>query len=455
MMLSQFADAAGAPTVAINARRRGWLHRDLADHLEPVGPKRVLSIDGGGVRGGLAIAVLERIEVLLRRRHGNHASFRLADYFDLIGGTSTGAVIAAALAAKGYAASDVRDLYADIVPRVFRGDGAFGLGNRLHPRFSGRHLLAALGDEFQDLTLGDARLHTGLAVVAKRVDVDQTWIMHNNPAGKYFNDPKDRSFVGNKHYLLANVLRASTAAPYHFAPDLIEIVRLPRKVQGLFIDGGVTPHNNPAFQFFLLTTLPTQGFRWATGQDKLHITSVGTGSLCNDVSTEQVRLMPTSQQAKHALTSVIDGAEHMAELVMQLLSEPSDPQELGAELGDLRDVRITPEPLFSYQRYQAELRGRFLREALGVALSARQLDRVRDMSHPDGFQIAYEIGQAIADRLVTEAHFPASFDLPPPPSLSGETAEPLVASHATFATSAPMPRPTRPLAPSARALARR
>jgi patatin-like phospholipase/acyl hydrolase len=64
------------------------------------GPKRILSIDGGGgVRGVVSLAFLERMEALLRAKTaGGDPDFRLSDHFDLIGGTSTGALIAAGLA---------------------------------------------------------------------------------------------------------------------------------------------------------------------------------------------------------------------------------------------------------------------------------------------------------------------------------------------------------------------
>src|ERR1041384_3003048 len=65
-------------------------------HLYSPGPKRILSLDGGGVRGVISLAYLERIQAILRERHG--PGLRLCDYFDLIGGTSTGSIIATGLA---------------------------------------------------------------------------------------------------------------------------------------------------------------------------------------------------------------------------------------------------------------------------------------------------------------------------------------------------------------------
>jgi patatin-like phospholipase/acyl hydrolase len=66
-------------------------------HLEPGSPRRILTLDGGGLRGILTLGILESVECELRQRHGNDPSFRLSDYFDLIVGTSTGAIITATL----------------------------------------------------------------------------------------------------------------------------------------------------------------------------------------------------------------------------------------------------------------------------------------------------------------------------------------------------------------------
>src|SRR4051794_35150365 len=81
----------------------------LLDRLQAPGPKRILALDGGGIRGAVTVALLRRIELMLRERHDN-PSMVLADYFDLIGGTSTGAIIAAALAI-GLPAENVEKIY--------------------------------------------------------------------------------------------------------------------------------------------------------------------------------------------------------------------------------------------------------------------------------------------------------------------------------------------------------
>ena len=79
---------------------------DRDRHLFGPGPKRILALDGGGVRGAITVAFLERIEEIFTKHYGKEV--RLGDHFDLVGGTSTGAIIAGALA-LGYRAAEVRE----------------------------------------------------------------------------------------------------------------------------------------------------------------------------------------------------------------------------------------------------------------------------------------------------------------------------------------------------------
>ena len=77
----------------------------------------MLTLDGGGVRGAITVAFLERIEEILHQRLGKQVS--LGDWFDLVGGTSTGSIIAGALA-LGYSVEDVKRFYLELAPRIFK-----------------------------------------------------------------------------------------------------------------------------------------------------------------------------------------------------------------------------------------------------------------------------------------------------------------------------------------------
>jgi patatin-like phospholipase/acyl hydrolase len=70
----------------------------LAERYETERPRKLLALDGGGIRGVLTLEVLIKIEEMLAEATGQGKEFRLCDFFDYIGGTSTGAIIAAGLA---------------------------------------------------------------------------------------------------------------------------------------------------------------------------------------------------------------------------------------------------------------------------------------------------------------------------------------------------------------------
>ena len=64
----------------------------LLERIAWPGAKKLLAIDGGGIRGVLSLQILQKIEDLLKAQ-AKRDTFRLADYFDYIAGTSTGAII--------------------------------------------------------------------------------------------------------------------------------------------------------------------------------------------------------------------------------------------------------------------------------------------------------------------------------------------------------------------------
>ena len=131
-------------------------------------------------------------------------------YFDLIGGTSTGAIIASALAI-GMSAEDVEKTYLEFGGEVFNDrEDQFGL-----PRLAScagattqSRCNASSTDYFGDRTLGDESIRTGLCIVAKRADTSSVWPLINHPGGRYY--PK------NRQILLRDAVRASTAAPTLF-----------------------------------------------------------------------------------------------------------------------------------------------------------------------------------------------------------------------------------------------
>ncbi len=178
-------------------------------HLFGPGPKRILALDGGGVRGAVSIAFLERLEELLKEKAGRPV--RLCDYFDLIGGTSTGAIIATALS-LGYTAAEIRQFYERLAPRVFYKPFYRLIG--WQAKFDSRRLLQELTEILGPRLLDSEDLQTGLGILLKRMDTGSSWTILNNPRSQYWDTPKDKGFSGNRYMPLVNLVRASAAAPH-------------------------------------------------------------------------------------------------------------------------------------------------------------------------------------------------------------------------------------------------
>jgi patatin-like phospholipase/acyl hydrolase len=195
--------------------------RGRDQHLANDGrPKRILALDGGGLRGILTLAILQEIETLLRARHGNDPKFRLCHYFDLVAGTSTGAIIAATVA-LGWSVEQIRAKYMDLGSRVF--EKSFFRDGVLRAKYDESRLINELQNVFgTKTTLGSDDLKTGLLLVTKRIDTGSWWPISNNPNGKYFA-ARPGGTVGNGEYPLWQVVRASTAAPAYFDPEKITI----------------------------------------------------------------------------------------------------------------------------------------------------------------------------------------------------------------------------------------
>ncbi len=219
----------------------------LRERFKRPGPKRILALDGGGSRGLLSLGVLEKLERHLGIRSGNPNAFRLADYFDLIGGTSTGAIIATTLA-LGWRARDIRELYFALLPAIFDKPQVPGPLRVLIPAFKNNALTKALKEHLGDRTLNSADLRTGLAIHAKRIDSGSAWVLVNNPDWCYFNAKADSVGIPNAQFYLRDLVQASAAAPTYFNDVRIDLARKGNRVtgHGHFFDGGVSPNNNPA-----------------------------------------------------------------------------------------------------------------------------------------------------------------------------------------------------------------
>ena len=390
----------------------------LRSYETRTGPKRILAIDGGGIRGALAVGLIDNIERALRQKLGRQ-DLVLSDYFDLIGGTSTGAIIAAGLA-LGRSADQLAELYRTLGPRVFHG-GGFRIP-LIQPRFDPKKLEEVIIEELGQATLGAADWKTGFAAIAKRVDTGSSWILTNCPRAKYWEgdpdeiarepDPAKRTTVPNRDYPLAKVVQASAAAPFYF--DMVRI-EVNRGDAGAFFDGAVTPHGNPALQLAMTALAPGYGMGWEAGADKLMIVSVGTGQhrpVRPEWATRPARL--AIWKAIHALTSLTYDTSQLAISVLQWLGTSPQPWHINSEIGSLQDATPGGAPLWTFVRYDAPLEARWLSQYMTTPPPDELLPKLARLDDDRQVPALYSIGLQVGEKLVKPEHFPDAFDPPPP-----------------------------------------
>ena len=371
------------------------------DKLSRAGPKRLLALDGGGIRGLISVEVLAAIESMLQRRLNRGDDFVLADYFDYIAGTSTGGIIATCLA-WGMRVSQVREFYQTNGKTMF--DKASIL-KRFHYKYDDEALAQKLREVFSEngapSTLGSTRLQSLLMLVMRNSTTDSPWPLCNNPAARY--NARDRVDC-NLLLPLWQLVRASTAAPTYFPPEVINI----GQHRFTFVDGGITPYNNPALHLFLMATVPEYKLAWPVGEENLLVVSIGTG-----ISPEaNENLVPGEMNLLYNAASLpsalMFGALYQQDLLCRVLGKCLHGDKLDREIGDLRgDSRQAgTRKQFTYLRYNAELTKTGL---AGLDLKdidpnhVQQLDSIAYMSQ------LRRVGEAVGHQ-VSDEHFPMVFN---------------------------------------------
>ncbi len=365
----------------------------LLERLTATGSKRILALDGGGIRGLMSLGFLERLEQILRERY-QKPDLRLCDYFDLIGGTSTGSIIASALAI-GFEVSQIQQLYLDIGGQVF----AHKQWKRWEASFNAKPLQAILKQVFGEKNLGHPSIETGLCIIAKRADTGSTWPLLNHPHGKYYRY--------NKDILLRDAVRASTAAPTFFVPEKLEYT--PGK-NGAFVDGGVSMANNPALLLFSIATLKGFNFNWTIGAERLLLISVGTGFWKRHDDVDTVVKGKIWNWAQQVPTMLIEDASWQNQLILQYLSRSQTPWQINREIGDLSEDLLTPEPALTYLRYDVRLEPNNIKE-MGLPELVPNVEGMHKMANAAVSYDLLKIGRRAAKIQVEPEHLPEVFDL--------------------------------------------
>jgi len=210
------------------------------EHQQVERPFRVLSLDGGGMRGIYTGAFLSRLTDQFARLRGESAP-DLGLGFDLITGTSTGAIVGCALAV-GRPMSEVVALYREHGPKIFPHRIA-GKGSAIYRATQGSRFVRegdkALRDALQgvlgDVTMLDVFDGRGISLSIPAVLMSQhrAWVFKKTP----------KSGVRDDRYPLVDVCMATSAAPIYRSLAAIDDPNTPGGPQQVFADGGLWANN--------------------------------------------------------------------------------------------------------------------------------------------------------------------------------------------------------------------
>lgn len=238
---------------------------------------RILSVDGGGIRGVLPGTILAQLEKILQTK--SNSERKIGDYFDMIAGTSTGGILSCIYLMPGsdgkakYSAQDAVDLYIKNGHEIFDRTTAQKLssaGGILHQKYSQDALYELLTTYFGDTTL-DKLIKPSL--ITSYEITDRKAIFFTSA------DAREDNIY---NFYVRDVARATSAAPTYFSPAHIESVN---KQTFSLVDGGMFA-NNPALcayaearklNFSKLFNDPSKKDK-PTAADMI-IVSMGTGSV--------------------------------------------------------------------------------------------------------------------------------------------------------------------------------
>ena len=381
--------------------------RTLEEHLDPGnGPKRILALDGGGIRGALTLGYLKKMETLLRDKYDNQALL-LCDHFDLIGGTSTGSIIASGLAI-GLEVDEIINLYMDLGGKIFGKKHSWWKPwetfKYLRAEYDYSALAQSLSATFKNketgapILMGSSEIKTGLCIIAKRADTNSTWHIMNHPKGRFY----DSDIGVNKDIPLWQAVRASSAAPTYFVPQMIEVGN---GETGAFVDGGVSMANNPSLALLMVATLKGFPFHWEMGADKLEVVSVGTGYSIFSKKTDDIEDNWILNWAKSVPDMLMQDASWQNQILMQWLSNSPTAFEIDLQTGTMEGDYLGRNPLIKYLRYNFPLTVSEL-NGLGMdkVFTQEDVESLIEMSNAENRYELLEIGKHASKKIKFE-HF--------------------------------------------------
>jgi len=274
-----------------------------------MGTIKILSIDGGGIRGIIPAMVLDQIEQATHKK--------IYELFDLIAGTSTGGILALGLTrpdgagSSKFKASDLIDLYESegntIFPHSFWRKVST-LGGLTDEKYPSDGIEGVLKKYFEESKLSEAL--TNVLVTSYEIERRDPFLFKSTKA---IND-KDSNF------LMRDVARSTSAAPTYFQPAKVQSDKQKESGSSLdyyaLIDGGVFA-NNPAMCAFV-EAKANPSINRAKQNDFLMV-SLGTGQLTRSIPYDEAKDWGLAMWAKPILDVVFDGVSDTVDYELKQL----------------------------------------------------------------------------------------------------------------------------------------
>jgi hypothetical protein len=279
---------------------------------------------------------------------------------------------------------------------------------RLRHLYQSKPLQGELQKTFgENTTLFPQYLKCLLLSVTRNVSTDAPWPISSNPDARY-NHP-DRPDC-NLRIPLWQLVRASTAAPIYFAPEVLQWDPNDPSKTFVFEDGGLTPYNNPSFLLARMATTKEYNLNWDADENNLLVMSVGTGAAPR-VDAE------IYSSGKSAFTNLANfpaalmyGAQVDQDVNCRTMGRCVYGAPIDRELGDLilRDeagkvipIAVNQNRRFLYARYNAELTSKWLNEHGLGDVDPSQVAQLDSVEH---IHDLVRVGQTVAQDVKIE-HF--------------------------------------------------
>jgi hypothetical protein len=353
--------------------------------------KRILSFDGGGIRGIFSLQIAARIEQIFREQYGR-PDLVLSDVFDMFAGTSTGAIIAAFLA-WGVPVAEVESLYISHGKQMFAQQHWW---RRLNSKYRAEAIADFFRHQFSEddgapSMLSSKKLKKLLLIVMRNATTGSPWPISSNPLARYNEASRSNS---NLNIPIWKLLRASTAAPTFFPPEEITF----GEKTFLFVDGGVTPYNNPALLAVLMATLPSYSLNWPVGREVLHLVSIGTGGQRTHLSKATATRIYLWDHLRFVIPGLIGAFAANQDMLCRILGDCLHGSQLDVELGslDAPTLLLPAEQKFSYARYDCLMDS----TEVGSPMTPKELQ----LDNLHAIRRLQTIGKEYASRVVRREH---------------------------------------------------